>query len=83
MNKGMKVRNITWVWNRGSRGRSGQRWVGQPQPKKAREELELDAVKRILNSRAGWCFMQTYSEIQLQVMNDTINTIVFESGLGE
>lgn len=68
MSKGRAVRNTTCFWNGGGRGRSGQRGVGQHQPKKAGEEfeLELDVMKRVLNSRAGWCFMQTHSEIQLQ-----------------
>lgn len=40
----------------------GREGVGQHQPKKVGEEFELDVRKRALNSRAGWCFMQTQSE---------------------
>lgn len=50
MNKGREVRNITWVWNRGGRGRFVQRWVGQHLPLRAGEELELDTVKRRIGS---------------------------------
>lgn len=68
LSKGIAVRSTTCVWNGGGRGRSGQRGVGQHQPKKAGEELEFELVvmKWVFNSRAGWCFTQTHSEIQLQ-----------------
>lgn len=53
--KGIAVRNTACAWNGDGRGRSGQRGVGQHQPKKAGEELglELGVMERAVNSRAG------------------------------
>lgn len=84
LSKGIAVRSTTCVWNGGGRGRSGQRGVGQHQPKKAGEELEFELVvmKWVFNSRAGGVLRKHILRFSCKKVNAVINTVAFESGLG-